>query len=356
MQRLEPFGRFRGRRAQQRGEIGKRARILGQAMARLLARLGLDAAHARGDRAFADDRDEADVAGARDMGAAAQLHRIGARAVGAVDRSHRDDAHFLAVFLAEQGAGARLARLLDAHQARDDGLVAEDDAIGDVLDRGDLLRRDRLGVGDVEAQPVGRDQRALLRDMVAEHHAQRLVQQMGRGMVGADRRARLVIDLQLQRHADLQRPLLHFDFVDEEVAELLLGVEDARAKSRRGDHADVADLAARLAVERRLIEDEPARLADGERGDLGAVADQRGRDALGDLGLVAEKFASRRRARAARTRRSRSPPRPSRTRPCAPRRAGAPSRRRSRRRRRPCRARAARPASGRAESHRCRRA
>jgi hypothetical protein len=43
---------------------------------------------------------------------------------------------------------------------------------------------------EVEAQPVGRDQRALLRDVIAEHLAQRLVQQMGRGMVGADRARR----------------------------------------------------------------------------------------------------------------------------------------------------------------------
>ena len=128
-------------------------------------------------------------------------------------------------FSPNSARGARLARLLDAHQAGDDGLVGDDDAIGDVLDRGDLLRRDRLGMGDVEAQPVGRDQRALLRDVVAEHDAQRLVQQMGGRVVGARGRARFVVDLQLQRHADLQRPLLDLDLVDEEVAELLLGVE-----------------------------------------------------------------------------------------------------------------------------------
>ena len=54
--------------------------------------------------------------------------------------------------------------------------------------RSSLLGADRLGVREVEAQPVGRDQRALLRDVIAEHLAQRLVQEMGRRMVGADRR------------------------------------------------------------------------------------------------------------------------------------------------------------------------
>ena len=77
-------------------------------------------------------------------------------------------------------------------------------------------------MGEIEAQPVGRDQRALLRDMVAEHLAQRLVQQMGGGMVGADRGAARVIDLQLERRADRERALLDLDVMDEEVAELLL--------------------------------------------------------------------------------------------------------------------------------------
>jgi hypothetical protein len=45
-----------------------------------------------------------------------------------------------------------------------------------------------LGCDEVEAQPVGRHQRALLRDVIAEHLAQRFVQQMRRGVIGADRR------------------------------------------------------------------------------------------------------------------------------------------------------------------------
>ncbi len=47
----------------------------------------------------------------------------------------------------------------------------------------ELGRADRLGMREIEAQPVGRHQRALLRDVIAEHLAQRLVQQMRRRMV-----------------------------------------------------------------------------------------------------------------------------------------------------------------------------
>ena len=71
--------------------------------------------------------------------------------------------------------------------------------VGDVLDFFELGARDRLRVGDVEAQPLGRDQRALLRDMIAKHDAQGLMQDVGRRMVGARRRARGVIDLELDR-------------------------------------------------------------------------------------------------------------------------------------------------------------
>ena len=66
-----------------------------------------------------------------------------------------------------------------------DGRVLQHEVVGDVLDPLDLLGRHRLGMGKIEAQPVGRDQRALLRDMIAEHLAQRLVQQVRRGVVGA---------------------------------------------------------------------------------------------------------------------------------------------------------------------------
>ena len=98
--------------------------------------------------------------------------------------AHRDDAHLVAVFLAEQRAGARGARVVDAPSAAwSTGEFCSTIVVGDVLDLLELLGGHRLGMREVEAQPVGRDQRALLRDVVAEHLAQRLVQQMRRRMV-----------------------------------------------------------------------------------------------------------------------------------------------------------------------------
>ena len=71
-----------------------------------------------------------------------------------------------------------------------------------------FFARHRLRVREVEAQPLGRDERALLRDVRAEHLTQRLVQQMRRGVVGARRCAARVIDFELDGVAGLEAALL----------------------------------------------------------------------------------------------------------------------------------------------------
>jgi hypothetical protein len=91
--------------ARHAAERGLHALHIGQ---RVQAGHGLDAAHAGGHAAFANDGEKADVAGALHMGAAAEL------AAGA-DVEH---AHGLAVFLAEQHHGAGLLGRLDVHHAR----------------------------------------------------------------------------------------------------------------------------------------------------------------------------------------------------------------------------------------------
>ena len=53
---------------------------------------------------------------------------------------------------------------------------------------------DRLVVAEVEAQPVRADERAGLLHVRAEHLAQRPVQDVGRGVVAADRVAARAVD------------------------------------------------------------------------------------------------------------------------------------------------------------------
>jgi hypothetical protein len=67
-------------------------------------------------------------------------------------------------------------------------------------------------------------------------------------------------------------------------------VSVTRARARRRRHqAGVADLAAGLAVERRLVDDDRAALA-GLSASTSAVAQQRLHDAFGLLGVVAEEL------------------------------------------------------------------
>ena len=152
--------------------------------ARALRGARLDAAHAGGDGAFRNNADESDVSRSTDMRAAAQFDRKSARP-GCRGAPHRDDADFIAIFLAEQRAGASGDRLLLRHQARLDRRVALHDLIAKPLDLGQFFLGHRLGMGEIEPQAVRRDQGALLLNMVADHLAQRLVQNMRRRMIGA---------------------------------------------------------------------------------------------------------------------------------------------------------------------------
>jgi hypothetical protein len=298
----------------------------------------LDAAHPGRHSAFGKDCHEADIAGAPHMGAATQLQRPGPVGAGIGGRSaHGDHAHLLAVFLAEQRHGAGLHRLLDLHHPGRHLVVLEDDGIGQILDGRHLLCRHRLGVGEVEAQPVGRDQRALLGDVIAQHLAQRSMDQMGRGMIGAHRAAPGMIDLELERHARLDNACLDTAEMHPQIAGALLGVGDEKRTPSPVMVAGVADLAAGFGVERRLVEDDRAVLAGSELADLDAVARQRAHLALGGFGVVAEELGRAPPARGSRTRPFPPPPRRSRPRTCAPPRAGAPLPRRNRRDRPRCR-------------------
>ena len=208
----------------------------------------------------ATHRDQADVAGAPHMGAAAQLDRPAdacCREPSPIATTRTSSPYF-----SPNSARAPEARASSSAISRVvDRRVLQHEVVGDVLDLRELLGRHRLGMREVEAQPVGRDQRALLRDVIAEHLAQRLVQEMRRGMVGADGGAARVIDVERERRAGLERALLDRADVHEQVAGLLLGVGDAEAHAVGGHHAGVADLAAGLAVERRLVDDDRAALA-----------------------------------------------------------------------------------------------
>ncbi len=110
-------------------------------------------------------------------------------------------------------------------------------------------------MAEVEAQPVGRVERAALRDVVAQRLAQRLVQQVRGRVVGADRGAAGVVDLELGALPAAIIALGDLGEVDEDAGGLP-GVGDLRAARVGLQRAGVADLAAGLGVERRLVDDD----------------------------------------------------------------------------------------------------
>ena len=66
--------------------------------------------------------------------------------------------------------------------------------VGDLLDPADLVGGDGRVVREVEAQAIGADQRAGLLDVLAEHLAQRVVEDVRAGVVAADGDAALDVD------------------------------------------------------------------------------------------------------------------------------------------------------------------
>ncbi len=182
-----------------RRRLGELRQVMG-GLARGHAGQRLDAAHAGGHAAVGQSEDQADVAGALDVGAAAQFdrpaHGVAAGTVGfwPIATTRTSSPYF-----SPNSARAPEARASSSAIRRVvTGEFCSTIVVGDVLDLLDLLGRHRLGMREVEPQPVGRHQRALLRDVIAEHLAQRLVQQMRRRMVLADGAAAGVIDIERQ--------------------------------------------------------------------------------------------------------------------------------------------------------------
>ena len=91
----------------------------------------------------------------------------------------------------------------------------------------------RARLAEIEAQAIGRDQRALLCHMLAETAAQRLVQKMGDRMIGAQPRAPLVVDTQFDNIAALQRAVLDGADMNEEIAGVLLRVAHGELRAAR---------------------------------------------------------------------------------------------------------------------------
>src|SRR5215208_2962926 len=109
-------------------------------------------------------------------------------------------------------------------------------------------------------------------------------------MIQAYRRAAPMVDRELHGVAEDERPLCDVHRVDDEIAELLLGICHADRKSGSRDRAGVADLPARFTIKGGLVHDREAALAGGDRLDRLAGPDEPENDAFGCLRIVAEEL------------------------------------------------------------------
>ena len=124
-----------------------------------------------------------------------------------------------------------------------------------MLDRGELLGGDGREVGEVEAEPIFVDLRALLLGVGAEIFLQGVVEDVGGGVGAADGGAAAVVDDGLYLGTFAHRALEEVAFVDDELA-VFLRVGHVELEAVADEAAGVADLAAAFAVERRAIEDD----------------------------------------------------------------------------------------------------
>src|ERR1700724_1751720 len=113
---------------------------------------------------------------------------------------------------------------------------------------------------------------------------------MRRRMIGTYRLPSFVIDNQLKGKPEAHLAFFDQSFVNNQIAEFLLGIVDTEANAARTHDASVADLAAGFAIERCLIEDDGSGLARAENRDFLTVLEDRGDKPFRALHVVAQKF------------------------------------------------------------------
>ena len=245
----------------------------------------LHAAHAGRDRALARDAERADLGGVVHMRAAAELNGLAA---------HVHHAHEIAVLLAEERRRAAGLGLRHRHLGHGDVHAVEDPVADDLIDPLQLLGRDGREMRQVKAQAIRLHERARLMHVIAQHLAQRGLEQV-RGRVRThDRLAAIGIDARRDGLLDLQAAGVHHTVVQEFAGLVLLDVRHLEERAVRLNDAVVGHLAAHLGIKRRAVEHEHALLALIDlRTDL-TVADDGQDRALVDRVVIAGEFRRRR--------------------------------------------------------------
>ena len=184
------------------------------------------------------------LGGVGQVGAAAELHGV------ALTHVHHPD--HVAVLLAKESNGPFLLGLLNGQFLGDHVVALQNGLVDHGTDLGQLLRGQGGEVGEVKTQPVGLHQGAGLVDMVPQHGAQGLVQQMGGGVGPHNGRPAHRVHRSGDHIAHLQAPLGELAIVHVFAALVLLHVghlEQTALGAALGQGAMVGHLAAHLRIE-----------------------------------------------------------------------------------------------------------
>src|SRR5690606_29813000 len=132
---------------------------------------------------------------------------------GEVVHTHGEYAHFVVVFFTKQCHGAGFTGFVDVHQTGGHFGVGTDLSVDDGFDLRNFFRLYAFQMREVNTQFVVRHQRAFLAHMLAQHFAQRGVQQVGRRVVNGGRLTFFSIDAGGQLVADFHTAFHQHAFV-----------------------------------------------------------------------------------------------------------------------------------------------
>jgi hypothetical protein len=185
-----------------------------------------------------------------------------------------------------RGGSAARRRFLIRRAAGADGEVLPYLLVDKALHSGELIRLQRLDVGEVEAQALRRHERAGLTGVRAKHPAQGGMKEVGARMIA--RRVAALLSVYLGDHVvvDGDAPLDDAPAVEDEAALGALRIPHLEATGGAADLADVADLAAGLGVERRLEQHDLRLVALLRAVDRPAAGDDAGDSGLMAAGLI----------------------------------------------------------------------
>ena len=201
-----------------------------------------------------------------------------------------DDAHLIAVLLAEQRGDAAFAGRVKRGLVNVGGRCGHDELVGNALDLRQLLGRNRGEMREVEAKAIGTHIAAGLGDMLAEDLTQRGVQDMRGGMVARDACATIRIHGSRDGSALGKRALEHLHHMADEALLGSLRVDDLNLDALGLDDARVSHFAAHLGVEGGCVQDRFAGLTGLQLAHALAVGDKRADRSLGGKLLIADEL------------------------------------------------------------------